>query len=157
MCFITYHSLLVMWFIACHSLLVMWFISCHGLLVMWFISCHGLAVTECMTSRCFLVTYLIPDSTKNVNFSLNLEFEEMMVLRFSTYFLLQNICGLQLLREPNQSTKLLQPTLENIPGLNPKYLRSAYDVEAYVLLIAMRPSNEDLYLVVPFVFSKGVG
>ena len=32
----------------------------------------------------------------------------------------------------------------NIPALNPKFLRTAYDVKAYVLLIAIRPSDEDV-------------
>ena len=32
-------------------------------------------------------------------------------------------------------------SVPNIIGLNPKYLRSAYDVKAYVLLIAIRTSD----------------
>ena len=31
-----------------------------------------------------------------------------------------------------------------MPGLNPKYLRSAYDMNAYVLVIAIRPSDGDV-------------
>ena len=45
-----------------------------------------------------------------------------------------------------------------IPGLNPKFLRSAYDVKARVLLIAIRPSDGDVMPGGPFGdFRKRVG
>ena len=35
-------------------------------------------------------------------------------------------------------------SVPNTPGLNPKSLRSAYEVKAYVLLIAIRPKDGDV-------------
>ena len=37
-------------------------------------------------------------------------------------------------------------SVPNMPGLNTKSLRRAYDVKAYVLLIAIRPSDGDVKL-----------
>ena len=40
-----------------------------------------------------------------------------------------------------------QDSFPNIPRSNPKSLRSAYDVKAYVLLVAIRPSDGDVKFV----------
>ena len=42
----------------------------------------------------------------------------------------------------------------NIPGLNPKFLRSSYDVKSYVLLIAICLSDGDVKLDGPVTVSR---
>ena len=48
-------------------------------------------------------------------------------------------------------------SVPNIPDLKPKYRRSAYDVEADLLLIAIRPSDRYVKRGAPGCFWKRVG
>ena len=47
-------------------------------------------------------------------------------------------------------------SVPNIPGLNPKSLRSANALRAYILLIVIRPSDGDVKPSGPLVLSKRV-
>ena len=52
--------------------------------------------------------------------------------------LIKNLPGTR--RDGGAETQSLV-SLRNIPGLNPKSLRNKYDVNTYVLLMLIRPSN----------------
>ena len=63
------------------------------------------------------------------------------------------------IRREGQTNPQSLVSVPNMPGLNPRFLGSGYDVKSYVLLIAIRPSDGNVKPGgrTPWAYLKRVG